>query len=114
MHLALEQIRQFLALKWYKLKKYMVEFKERMTMKRMVVMCLLLVVVVCGVLALTQGGGKQDWEKEPYPFRVFKKRGDWGAFALIYQPKSSVKVADDRGNICDIEWTVTVNSFSLK
>ena len=132
MHLALEQIKQFLAPRWYKLQKYvvefvkqflvpklrelqkyMVEFKERMTMKRMLVMCLLLVVVVCGVLALTQGGGKQDWEKEPYSFRVFKKRGDWGAFALIYQPKSSVKVADDRGNICDIEWTVSVNSFSL-
>ena len=40
--------KQFLVPKWHELQKYMVEFKERMTMKRMVVMCLLLVAVVCG------------------------------------------------------------------
>lgn len=66
--------KQFLVPKWRELQKYMVVFKERMTMKRMVLMCLLLVAVVCGILALAQGDGKQDWEKEPYPFEIKNMR----------------------------------------
>ena len=113
----LKQIKQFLVLRWYKLQKYvvefvkqflvpklrelqkyMVEFKERMTMKRMVVMCLLLVVVVCGVLALTQGDGKQDWEKEPYPFEV-ENLGK----GFRYRTNSPVKASDNKKSSFDLE-----------
>lgn len=131
MHPVLEQIKQFLAPRWYKLQKsvvefvkqflvpklrelqkYMVVFKERMTMKRMVVMCLLLVAVVCGILALARGDGKQDWEKEPYPFEV-KEHIDatlfggitWGATS-----KLPVTVVDGKGNEFDIQWGISVHS----
>lgn len=131
MHPVLEQIKQFLAPRWYKLQKsvvefvkqflvpklrelqkYMVAFKERMTMKRMVVMCLLLVAVVCGILALARGDGKQDWEKEPYPFEV-KEHIDatlfggitWGATS-----KLPVTVVDGKGNEFDIQWGISVHS----
>ena len=113
MHLALEQIRQFLALKWYKLQKYMVVFKERMTMKRMVVMCLLLVAVVCGILVLARGDGKQDWEKEPYPFEIEKHVGYLLLGAGTYWSANSilpVTVVDGKGHEFDIQWGISVSS----
>lgn len=104
--------KQFLVPKWHELQKYMLDFKERMTMKRMVVMCLLLVAVVCGILALVRGDGKQDWEKEPYPFEV-KEHIDatlfggitWGATS-----KLPVTVVDGKGNEFDIQWGISVHS----
>ena len=93
--------KQFLVPKWHKLQKYMLDFKERMTMKRMVVMCLLLVAVVCGILALARGDGKQDWEKEPYPFEVEIV----GIFSngFRYSTNSPVRVWDNWGNSYDIK-----------
>lgn len=107
-----EFVKQFLVPKLRELQKYMVVFKERMTMKRMVVMCLLLVAVVCGILALARGDGKQDWEKEPYPFEV-KEHIDatlfggitWGATS-----KLPVTVVDGKGNEFDIQWGISVHS----
>lgn len=93
--------KQFLVPKWHELQKYMLDFKERMTMKRMVVMCLLLVAVVCGILALARGDGKQDWEKEPYPFEVEIV----GIFSngFRYSTNSPVRVWDNWGNSYDIK-----------
>lgn len=105
--------KQFLVPKWYELQKYMVVFKERMTMKRMVVMCLLLVAVVCGSLALVRGDGKQDWEKEPYPFEIEKHVGYlllgggtyWSANSIL-----PVTVVDGKGHEFDIQWGISVSS----
>lgn len=105
--------KQFLVPKWYELQKYMVVFKERMTMKRMVVMCLLLVAVVCGVLALAQGDGKQDWEKEPYPFEIEKHVGYLLLGAGTYWSANSilpVTVVDGKGHEFDIQWGISVSS----
>lgn len=93
-----EFAKQFLVPKWYELQKYMVEFKERMTMKRMVVMCLLLVAVVCGVLALARGGGKQDWEKEPYPFEIENIEN-----GFRYKTNLPVKASDNKKGSFDLE-----------
>lgn len=93
--------KQFLVPKWHELQKYMLDFKERMTMKRMVVMCLLLVAVVCGILALVRGDGKQDWEKEPYPFEV-KKDDPW----YMYRVNSPVKVSGNNVTPFDMEYMV--------
>ena len=93
--------KQFLVPKWHELQKYMLDFKERMTMKRMVVMCLLLVAVVCGILALARGDGKQDWEKEPYPFEV-KKDDPW----YMYRVNSPVKVSGNNVTPFDMEYMV--------
>lgn len=105
--------KQFLVPKWHKLQKYMVEFKERMTMKRMVVMCLLLVAVVCGILALARGDGKQDWEKEPYPFEIEKHVGYLLLGAGTYWSANSilpVTVVDGKGHEFDIQWGISVSS----
>ncbi len=132
MHPVLEQIKQFLAPRWYKLQKsvvefvkqflvpkwhelqkYMLDFKERMTMKRMVVMCLLLVAVVCGILALVRGDGKQDWEKEPYPFEIEKHVGYLLLGAGTYWSANSilpVTVVDGKGHEFDIQWGISVSS----
>ena len=100
--------KQFLVPKWHKLQKYMLDFKERMTMKRMVVMCLLLVAVVCGILA-----GKQDWEKEPYPFEIEKHVGYLLLGAGTYWSANSilpVTVVDGKGHEFDIQWGISVSS----
>ena len=132
MHPVLEQIKQFLAPRWYKLQKsvvefvkqflvpkwhelqkYMLDFKERMTMKRMVVMCLLLVAVLCGILALVRGDGKQDWEKEPYPFEIEKHVGYLLLGAGTYWSANSilpVTVVDGKGHEFDIQWGISVSS----
>lgn len=105
--------KQFLVPKWHKLQKYMVEFKERMTMKRMVVMCLLLVAVLCGILALVRGDGKQDWEKEPYPFEIEKHVGYLLLGAGTYWSANSilpVTVVDGKGHEFDIQWGISVSS----
>lgn len=105
--------KQFLVPKWHKLQKYMLDFKERMTMKRMVVMCLLLVAVVCGILALARGGGKQDWEKEPYPFEIEKHVGYLLLGAGTYWSANSilpVTVVDGKGHEFDIQWGISVSS----
>ena len=105
--------KQFLVPKWYELQKYMVVFKERMTMKRMVVMCLLLVAVVCGILALVRGDGKQDWEKEPYPFEIEKHVGYLLLGAGTYWSANSilpVTVVDGKGHEFDIQWGISVSS----
>ena len=105
--------KQFLVPKWYELQKYMVVFKERMTMKRMVVMCLLLVAVVCGILALARGDGKQDWEKEPYPFEIEKHVGYLLLGAGTYWSANSilpVTVVDGKGHEFDIQWGISVSS----
>ena len=105
--------KQFLVPKWHELQKYMVEFKERMTMKRMVVMCLLLVAVVCGILALVRGDGKQDWEKEPYPFEIEKHVGYLLLGAGTYWSANSilpVTVVDGKGHEFDIQWGISVSS----
>lgn len=99
--------KQFLVPKWYELQKYMVVFKERMTMKRMVVMCLLLVAVVCGIFALARGDGKQDWEKEPYPFEIKKYEGYWGAVSIL-----PVMAVDSKGNEFGIQWSICVCTYS--
>ena len=103
--------KQFLVPKWHELQKYMVEFKERMTMKRMVVMCLLLVVVVCGVLALARGGGKQDWEKEPYPFEVEYRSYEKNEKCWIASSKLPVTVVDGKGNESYINWGIGVSNL---
>ena len=90
--------KQFLVPKWHELQKYMVEFKERMTMKRMVVMCLLLVAVVCGSLALVRGDGKQDWEKEPYPFEIENIEN-----GFRYKTNLPVKASDNKKGSFDLE-----------
>lgn len=108
-----EFVKQFLVPKWYELQKYMVIFKERMTMKRMVVMCLLLVAVVCGILALARGDGKQDWEKEPYPFEIEKHVGYLLLGAGTYWSANSilpVTVVDGKGHEFDIQWGISVSS----
>lgn len=105
--------KQFLVPKWHKLQKYMLDFKERMTMKRMVVMCLLLVAVLCGILALVRGDGKQDWEKEPYPFEVEKHVGYLLLGAGTYWSANSilpVTVVDGKGHEFDIQWGISVSS----
>lgn len=105
--------KQFLVPKWHKLQKYMLDFKERMTMKRMVVMCLLLVAVVCGILALVRGDGKQDWEKEPYPFEIEKHVGYLLLGAGTYWSANSilpVTVVDGKGHEFDIQWGISVSS----
>lgn len=105
--------KQFLVPKWHELQKYMVVFKERMTMKRMAVMCLLLVVVVCGILALVRGDGKQDWEKEPYPFEIEKHVGYLLLGAGTYWSANSilpVTVVDGKGHEFDIQWGISVSS----
>lgn len=105
--------KQFLVPKWHELQKYMLDFKERMTMKRMVVMCLLLVAVVCGILALARGGGKQDWEKEPYPFEIEKHVGYLLLGAGTYWSANSilpVTVVDGKGHEFDIQWGISVSS----
>ena len=105
--------KQFLVPKWRELQKYMVEFKERMTMKRMVVMCLLLVAVVCGIFALARGDGKQDWEKEPYPFEIEKHVGYLLLGAGTYWSANSilpVTVVDGKGHEFDIQWGISVSS----
>lgn len=105
--------KQFLVPKWHELQKYMVVFKERMTMKRMVVMCLLLVAVVCGILALVRGDGKQDWEKEPYPFEIEKHVGYLLLGAGTYWSANSilpVTVVDGKGHEFDIQWGISVSS----
>lgn len=105
--------KQFLVPKWHKLQKYMVEFKERMTMKRMMVMCLLLVAVVCGIFALARGDGKQDWEKEPYPFEIEKHVGYLLLGAGTYWSANSilpVTVVDGKGHEFDIQWGISVSS----
>lgn len=105
--------KQFLVPKWHELQKYMVEFKERMTMKRMVVMCLLLVAVLCGILALVRGDGKQDWEKEPYPFEIEKHVGYLLLGAGTYWSANSilpVTVVDGKGHEFDIQWGISVSS----
>lgn len=105
--------KQFLLPKWHELQKYMVVFKERMTMKRMAVMCLLLVVVVCGILALVRGDGKQDWEKEPYPFEIEKHVGYLLLGAGTYWSANSilpVTVVDGKGHEFDIQWGISVSS----
>lgn len=105
--------KQFLVPKWHELQKYMLDFKERMTMKRMVVMCLLLVAVVCGILALARGDGKQDWEKEPYPFEVEKHVGYLLLGAGTYWSANSilpVTVVDGKGHEFDIQWGISVSS----
>lgn len=90
--------KQFLVPKWRELQKYMVEFKERMTMKRMVVMCLLLVAVVCGILALARGDGKQDWEKEPYPFEIENIEN-----GFRYKTNLPVKASDNKKGRFNLE-----------
>lgn len=105
--------KQFLVPKWHELQKYMLDFKERMTMKRMVVMCLLLVAVVCGILALVRGDGKQDWEKEPYPFEIEKHVGYLLLGAGTYWSANSilpVTVVDGKGHEFDIQWGISVSS----
>lgn len=105
--------KQFLVPKWRELQKYMVVFKERMTMKRMVVMCLLLVAVVCGILVLARGDGKQDWEKEPYPFEIEKHVGYLLLGAGTYWSANSilpVTVVDGKGHEFDIQWGISVSS----
>ena len=105
--------KQFLVPKWHKLQKYMLDFKERMTMKRMVVMCLLLVAVLCGILALVRGDGKQDWEKEPYPFEIEKHVGYLLLGAGTYWSANSilpVTVVDGKGHEFDIQWGISVSS----
>lgn len=105
--------KQFLVPKWHKLQKYMLDFKERMTMKRMVVMCLLLVAVLCGILALARGDGKQDWEKEPYPFEIEKHVGYLLLGAGTYWSANSilpVTVVDGKGHEFDIQWGISVSS----
>lgn len=105
--------KQFLVPKWHELQKYMLDFKERMTMKRMVVMCLLLVAVVCGILALARGDGKQDWEKEPYPFEIEKHVGYLLLGAGTYWSANSilpVTVVDGKGHEFDIQWGISVSS----
>lgn len=105
--------KQFLVPKWHELQKYMVVFKERMTMKRMVVMCLLLVAVLCGILALVRGDGKQDWEKEPYPFEIEKHVGYLLLGAGTYWSANSilpVTVVDGKGHEFDIQWGISVSS----
>lgn len=89
---------QFLVPRWHELQKYMVEFKERMTMKRMVVMCLLLVAVVCGSLALVRGDGKQDWEKEPYPFEIENIEN-----GFRYKTNLPVKASDNKKGRFNLE-----------
>ena len=91
----------------------MLDFKERMTMIRMVVMCLLLVAVLCGILALVRGDGKQDWEKEPYPFEIEKHVGYLLLGAGTYWSANSilpVTVVDGKGHEFDIQWGITVSS----
>ena len=108
-----EFVKQFLVPKWHELQKYMLDFKERMTMKRMVVMCLLLVAVVCGILALVRGDGKQDWEKEPYPFEIEKHVGYLLLGAGTYWSANSilpVTVVDGKGHEFDIQWGISVSS----
>ena len=90
--------KQFLVPKWHELQKYMVVFKERMTMKRMVVMCLLLVAVVCGILALARGDGKQDWKKEPYPFEVENIEN-----GFRYKTNLPVKASDNKKGRFNLE-----------
>ncbi len=90
--------KQFLVPKWHELQKYMLDFKERMTMKRMVVMCLLLVAVVCGILALARGDGKQDWEKEPYPFEIENIEN-----GFRYKTNLPVKASDNKKGSFDLE-----------
>lgn len=105
--------KQFLVPKWHRLQKYMLDFKERMTMKRMVVMCLLLVAVLCGILALVRGDGKQDWEKEPYPFEIEKHVGYLLLGAGTYWSANSilpVTVVDGKGHEFDIQWGISVSS----
>lgn len=105
--------KQFLVPKWHKLQKYMLDLKERMTMKRMVVMCLLLVAVVCGIFALARGDGKQDWEKEPYPFEIEKYVGYLLLGAGTYWSANSilpVTVVDGKGHEFDIQWGISVSS----
>lgn len=105
--------KQFLVPKWHKLQKYMLDFKERMTMKRMVVMCLLLVAVLCGILALVRGDEKQDWEKEPYPFEIEKHVGYLLLGAGTYWSANSilpVTVVDGKGHEFDIQWGISVSS----
>ena len=105
--------KQFLVPKWHELQKYMLDFKERMTMKRMVVMCLLLVAVVCGIFALARGDGKQDWEKEPYPFEIEKHVGYLLLGAGTYWSANSilpVTVVDGKGHEFDIQWGISVSS----
>lgn len=105
--------KQFLVPKWHKLQKYMLDFKERITMKRMVVMCLLLVAVLCGILALVRGDGKQDWEKEPYPFEIEKHVGYLLLGAGTYWSANSilpVTVVDGKGHEFDIQWGISVSS----
>lgn len=105
--------KQFLVPKWHELQKYMLDFKERMTMKRIVVMCLLLVAVVCGILALARGDGKQDWEKEPYPFEIEKHVGYLLLGAGTYWSANSilpVTVVDGKGHEFDIQWGISVSS----
>lgn len=105
--------KQFLVPKWHKLQKYMLDFKERMTMKRMVVMCLLLVAVLCGILALVRGDGKQDCEKEPYPFEIEKHVGYLLLGAGTYWSANSilpVTVVDGKGHEFDIQWGISVSS----
>lgn len=105
--------KQFLVPKWHKLQKYMLDFKERMTMKRMVVMCLLLVAVLCGILALVRGDGKQDWEKEPYPFEIEKHVGYLLLGAGTYWSANSilpVTVVDGKGHEFDLQWGISVSS----
>ncbi|MBV8039152.1 hypothetical protein HF895_06525 [Bacteroides sp. AN502] len=105
--------KQFLVPKWHKLQKYMLDFKERMTMKRMVVMCLLLIAVLCGILALVRGDGKQDWEKESYPFEIEKHVGYLLLGAGTYWSANSilpVTVVDGKGHEFDIQWGISVSS----
>lgn len=105
--------KQFLVPKWHELQKYMLDFKERMTMKRMVVMCLLLVAVLCGILALVRGDGKQDWKKEPYPFEIEKHVGYLLLGAGTYWSANSilpVTVVDGKGHEFDIQWGISVSS----
>ena len=105
--------KQFLVPKWHKLQKYMLDLNERMTMKRMVVMCLLLVAVLCGILALVRGDGKQDWEKEPYPFEIEKHVGYLLLGAGTYWSANSilpVTVVDGKGHEFDIQWGISVSS----
>lgn len=103
--------KQFLVPKWHKLQKYMLDFKERMTMKRMVVMCLLLVAVVCGILALARGGGKQDWEKEPYPFEVKYRSYEKNEKCWIASSKLPVTVVDGKDNESYINWGIGVSNL---
>lgn len=82
-------------------------------MKRMVVMCLLLVAVLCGILALVRGDGKQDWEKEPYPFEIEKHVGYLLLGAGTYWSANSilpVTVVDGKGHEFDIQWGISVSS----